>query len=192
MSTRRAAGAPSPGDRVRVVMTKWGERPHWELDTVLLGSDEHGDWLGFAAGSTMSRPGASYVAPVDQVLLVPAAGDDRLDSSRRGWVATFHAPRGPIHTYVDMTTPPTWRGCEVHAVDLDLDVVRGTTGRVWVDDEDELALHRVELGYPEEVVALAVATAERIEAAVRDRVAPFDGCARRWFDASWPGAGDSP
>lgn len=180
-------GPMRPGDQVRVVMTKWGRRPHWELRAVLLGSDEHGDWLGFAAGSTMARPGASYVAPVDQVLLVPTAGDDLL----RGWVATFHAPQGPLHTYVDMTTPPTWHVvdgvAEAHAVDLDLDVIRGTTGRVWVDDEDEFARHRVELDYPDDVVALAVATAERIQVAVRERVAPFDGSAERWFEQDWSG-----
>lgn len=164
-------------------MTKWRHHPHWQFDGILLGSDEHGDWLGFPAGSSMSRPGATYVAPVDQVCLVPGAGDDAL----RGWVATFHAPRGPVHTYVDMTTPPTWHrtehGPEVHAVDLDLDVVRGTTGRVWVDDEDEFARHRVELDYPEDVVALSVATAERIHEAVMERVAPFDGSAERWLAA---------
>ena len=38
----------SPGDAVRVVMTKWGDRPHWEFDATYLGSDEHGDWIGIA------------------------------------------------------------------------------------------------------------------------------------------------
>ena len=42
--------------------------------------------------------------------------------------------------YVDITTVPVWaRRRTVTAVDLDLDVVRGWTGRVWVDDEDEFA-----------------------------------------------------
>ncbi|WP_180935649.1 DUF402 domain-containing protein [Nocardioides ungokensis] len=36
----------------------------------------------------------------------------------------------------------------LRAVDLDLDVVRGRTGRVWIDDEDEFAEHRVRFGYP--------------------------------------------
>ena len=174
--------ALTPGERVRVVMTKWGHRPHWHFEAVHLGSDEHGDWLGFPAGSTMARPGASYVAPVDQVCLVPRAGDEAL----RGWVATFHAAGGPLHTYVDMTTPPTWDltgdVAELNAVDLDLDVIRGLTGRVWVDDEDEFARHRVELGYPEDAVTLAVATAERIEAAVTEQAAPFDGSAATWLD----------
>ena len=43
----------------------------------------------------------------------------------------------------------------MRAVDLDLDVVEGLDREVWVDDEDEFAEHRVELGYPREVVDLA-------------------------------------
>jgi hypothetical protein len=167
-----------PGDVVRVVMTKWGERPHWEYDAVALGSDEHGDWLGFPGGTPMARPGLSVVSPVDQVGLVPAPAPD----DQRGWLATFHAPRGPVHTYVDMTTPPYWDGHVVRAVDLDLDVIRESTGRVRVDDEDEFAQHRVELGYPQEVVDLAVATAERIRAAVEQQLAPFDGSAGAWLE----------
>ncbi len=166
-----------PGDPVRVVMTKWGRRPHWEFDGVHLGTDDAGDWIGLPAGTAMSRPGADYVAPVDQVVLVPAPGDDQ----DRGWLATFHAPHGAVDTYVDMTTPPVRDGAQVHAVDLDLDVIRGATGRVWVDDEDEFAQHRVELGYPEEIVALAVTTAERVRRAVQDGLAPFDGSAGPWL-----------
>ena len=125
-------------------MTKWGGRPHWEYDAVLLGSDEHGDWLGIPGGTHMSRPGAEYVAPVAQVVLVPPPGPD----DERGWLATFHAPGGPVQVYVDMTTPPAWDGPVLRAVDLDLDVVRGATGRVWVDDEDEFARHRVRVRLP--------------------------------------------
>ena len=55
-----------------------------------------------------------------------------------------------------MATPAVWHGEDlVRAVDLDLDVIRGTTGRVWVDDEDEFAEHRVSLGYPDEVIEQA-------------------------------------
>ncbi|MCW2793990.1 MAG: hypothetical protein JWO76_3088, partial [Nocardioides sp.] len=42
--------SPRPGDPVRVVMTKWGDRAHWEYDAVLPGSVEHGDWLGIPGG----------------------------------------------------------------------------------------------------------------------------------------------
>ena len=52
---------PSPGDPVRVVMTKWGGRPHWEYDATYLGSDEHGDWLGCPVATHYSRPGMAFV-----------------------------------------------------------------------------------------------------------------------------------
>ena len=45
------------GDAVRVEMTKWGDRPHWEMDAVYLGADAHGHWIGFRTGTFMARPG---------------------------------------------------------------------------------------------------------------------------------------
>ena len=168
-------------------MTKWGDRPHWEYDAVLLGSDELGDWIGVPAGTHMQRPGAEFIAPVDQVCLVPAAGRD----SDRGWFATFHASTGatwagisiPVSVYVDITTPPTWDGSRISAVDLDLDVVRGTSGRIWIDDEDEFAEHRVAFGYPDAVARLAMDSCDRVHAALTAGTAPYDGSAAPWFDA---------
>jgi uncharacterized protein len=168
----------SPDDRVRVVMTKWGDRPHWEFDCRFLGRDEHGDWLGIEAGTQMSRPGASYVAATHQVGLVPpAAGPDH----ERGWLATFHDVGGPMRVYVDITTPPVWDGPVLRAVDLDLDVICGPTGRVWIDDEDEFADHQVRFGYPEGVVLGAQASCDRVHAAVVDARAPYDGSAATWL-----------
>ena len=82
---------------VRLEMTKWGDLPHWEFDAVLLGSDEHGDWVGIPAGTPMSRPGAQFVPPVDSVVLVPAATP--------WWLATFYAPGFRVEVYVDITAP---------------------------------------------------------------------------------------
>lgn len=170
---------PPPFSQVRVVMSKWGDRPHWEFDAVFLGSDEHGDWCGIPAGTHMSRPGAEYVAPVTQVGLSPAVDAP----GGRFWLATFHAAGGPtwrdlgapVLMYVDMTTPPAWDGSVLRAVDLDLDVIRGTTGRVWVDDEDEFARHRVDFGYPEDVVAQAMASCDQVRDAMLGLQAPYDG-----------------
>ena len=168
-------------------MSKWGDRPHWEFDGVFLGSDEHGDWCAFPAGTHMTRPGAQYVAPVHQVGLAPAVDS----ASGRWWLATFHDDGGPewgslgapVHTYVDMTTPPAWDGSVLRAVDLDLDVVRGTTGRVWVDDEDEFAAHRLVLGYPGDLVRLAASSCEAVLASVQGGTPPYDGSAGTWFTA---------
>lgn len=126
--------------RARMVFTKWGGIPHWEYDALHLGEDEHGTWLGLPAGTLVGRPRARFLTDVDQVVLVPESG----------FVATFFAPggRAPCDLYVDITTVPSTAvpgtgGLSVSAVDLDLDVLRGWTGRVWIDDEDEFVEHRV-------------------------------------------------
>ncbi|KRF36910.1 DUF402 domain-containing protein [Nocardioides sp. Soil805] len=173
----------APGTRVRCEMTKWGGTPHWEYDAVVLGEDEHGLWLGFAAGTTYTRPGHTFVLDIDHVGLVPAAD---------AWhLATFYAVEGTrwplledsaVEVYVDMTTPAEWDGTTLRAVDLDLDVVRGFNGMVIVDDEDEFAEHQVAYGYPDEVVAGARASCEAVLAAVRGGHAPYDGASRTWLE----------
>lgn len=159
---------------IRVVFGKWGGRPHWEYDALLLGDDAHGTWLGLPTGTRVARPGTGFDTAEPQVVLVPDAA----------FVATFYAPGGsaPCDLYVDVSTRPVFDGATVTAVDLDLDVVRGWSGRVWVDDEDEFAENRVRFGYPHEVVELAVDTCEAVRRAVLMSEAPFDGpTAQRWL-----------
>lgn len=155
-----------PGHPIRVVMTKWGDRPHWEFPGVFLGSDEHGDWVGYPSGTLMTRPGMEFRCTNDQVGLVPRD---------QGFLATLHGPGGVCLTYVDMTTVPTWDGDVVSAVDLDLDVIERLDGSVFVDDEDEFAEHREKWAYPEIVVVSAVGACAAVEKAVRAGSAPFDG-----------------
>ncbi|VXC07939.1 DUF402 domain-containing protein [Nocardioides sp. AX2bis] len=172
-------GIPEPGTPVHVAMAKWGDRAHWEFDAVVLGHDEHGTWLGMPAGTPHARPGMAFVSDVASVTLVPAAG---------AWaLASFHAPGIWCRTYVDVATPATWDPTGdvpvLRAVDLDLDVVRGEHGRVWVDDEDEFAEHRVTLGYPPEVVTAAQASVEAVLAAVTTRTPPYDDrTATAWLE----------
>jgi hypothetical protein len=154
-------------------MTKWGDRPHWEMDALYLGSDEYGDWVGFPTGTQMARPGFEFTTVNDQVGLVPRSSP---------WLATFHGPGGTVLTYVDMTTVPLWDGTVVRTVDLDLDVIERLDGTVFVDDEDEFEEHQVAYGYPPEVVALALESKESVLAAVSGLAAPFDGSARHWLD----------
>ena len=177
---------PAVNEMVRVVTTKWGNRPHWEFEAFFLGSDEHGDWVGIPTGTPMARPGAAFVTETDQVGLVP-----RPDAGGgAGWLATFHAPGYQIVTYVDMTTVPSWQGSVCSAVDLDLDVIRRPEGTVLVDDEDEFAEHQVIYGYPAEIVALAETSCAWVRDAVLHERAPFDGdSSAGWFTvlATLPG-----
>lgn len=160
-------------EKVRVVHRKWPERPHWEADALLLGEDEHGTWVGYPPGTLMTRPGVSFHTDWSQVTLVRDGA---------AHFASFYGPGASVAVYVDITTPPLWRDGTVTAVDLDLDVVRGWTGRVWVDDEDEFAEHRELFGYPEEVVALAARSCDEVRSAVESRRPPYDGpTAAHWL-----------
>ncbi len=171
--------AIAPGDAVSLRMSKWGDRPHWAFEARWLGTDEHGDWLGLAAGTRMTRPGAVYVAPVPQLVLAPLDG---VVDAQRGWLATFHAPGGPLSVYVDITAPPEWRGRTLHAVDLDLDVLRDPRGETRVDDEDEFADHQVAFGYPPEVVEAAVASCAWVRSRVESALPPYDQATpESWF-----------
>jgi hypothetical protein len=179
-----------PGTRIRCEMTKWGDRPHWRFPGIHLGSDEHGEWLGFPAGTLNQRPGMEIVSEAACVTLVPL----------NGWyAATFHAPGIWCDLYVDIATPGEWDGEVLRAVDLDLDVIRMSSqpptstraapqnlsagpGEVFVDDEDEFAEHQVAYGYPAAVVEQAQASCEEVLAAVRAGRAPYDGTLRRWLD----------
>jgi hypothetical protein len=159
-------------------MTKWGDRPHWQMDAVYLGQDDAGDWIGFPRGTRMSRPGMSVTTENDQVGLVPAAGTP----VGHAWLATFHGPGGIVWTYVDMTTVPVWDDHTVRTVDLDLDVIEALDRSVYVDDQDEFDEHRVSLRYPDEIVELALATRDRVRSAVAEKLPPFDGRSAPWLE----------
>lgn len=161
---------------VRLVWTKWGGHPHWEHDALRLGEDEHGVWLGAPPGTFMSRPGTSFTSNYVQLTCVPSA---------KAYMASFYRYDGPLpcDVYVDIGTVPVWHGDRVTAVDLDLDVLRGRHGRVWVDDEDEFAAHRVRYAYPPEIVDLALRSCAAVQAAVSAGHPPYDGgTAAHWFD----------
>lgn len=165
-----------PGHPIRVEFTKWGGQPHWGFDGVYLGADEHGEWLGHPAGTRMVRPGRELTAELAWVTLVP-----RRDAAH---VVTINAAGHRMEIYVDITTPPQWRGAVLRAVDLDLDVIRLADERgVLLDDEDEFEVHQIAYGYPPEIITLAEESAERVLAAVRARQAPYDGTGARWLDA---------
>ena len=163
-------------DTVRVRFEKWGRRPHWEYDAVRLGSDDHGTWLGLPTGTPIARPGARFVTEQRQVVLVPRGA---------GFVATFYEQVAdpPCAVYVDISTPPVDSGATVSAVDLDFDVIRGWTGRVWVDDEDEFAAHQDLYGYPDHIVDLALRSCADVRSAVEAHLAPYDeGTAHGWIN----------
>ncbi|GAA5032565.1 hypothetical protein GCM10023258_31650 [Terrabacter aeriphilus] len=173
-------GGFEPGTPVAGRFTKWGGGRHWEWDGHYLGSDEHGHWWFAPAGTRCARPGVEFVEPSGWVSLAPHEG---------AYVAGFYPGHREISVYVDMTTEPVWRRreatggpeWEVTMVDLDLDVVLTRDGHLFVDDEDEFDQHRVELGYPAEVVELAERWRDVVLAAVAAGDEPFGTVGHAWL-----------
>jgi protein associated with RNAse G/E len=108
----------------------------------------------------------------------------QLIPSDQWWTAVFNDPPSGAEVYCDISTPPRWVSADfVTMVDLDLDVVRVRhDGRVFVDDEDEFALHQVRYGYPPDVIAAAEDAAAWLFAAVSAGAEPFGLAAQVWLD----------
>ncbi|WP_207129234.1 DUF402 domain-containing protein [Actinocatenispora comari] len=161
-------------DWVQVRYFKYDGSLHWHFDAVRLGVDRFGTWLGAPAGTALQRGSEPPLTwEVAQVLLVP--------DGERWWTANFNAAPHPTEIYSDMTTVPSWHGDELHAVDLDLDVVRRRGGRIERLDEDEFAEHQVRYGYPADVIAAAAAAADEVFDAITADAEPFATEFRPWL-----------
>jgi uncharacterized protein len=151
-----------PDHDVLLAHTKHDGSRHWEHECVRLGTDEHGTWLGMAAGARYRRGAEPWrVNVVPCVLLVPEGR----------WWSLLHNGHGSGHRYphyVDICTPAVWEAPDrVTTVDLDLDVVEHEDGSVEVVDRDEFEAHRVRYGYPADVVEAAEHAAAWVAAATR-------------------------
>ncbi|SDI01693.1 NUDIX domain-containing protein [Agrococcus jejuensis] len=162
---RLAGGAPQPGDAVRVEGAKWNGKPHWRYDARVLGTDEHGLWIGVDAGTTVQKGWRKeYLTGHAFVRLVPPTTIAWDDGS---WMLPGWWDRADVDAYVDVTTPPTVRrdesgeGWIVEYVDLDLDLVVPASGLpAWIDDEDEFSARSVSHGWPSWLVERARAVAD--------------------------------
>ncbi|MBU4465949.1 MAG: hypothetical protein KKH75_08905 [Actinobacteria bacterium] len=170
---------PAPGTRVLFSWRKWDDSPHWRHDCVYLGSDEWGDWVGQPTGWRSHRPGRDFGAESPNVTLIPPSGDYALTVNR-------DHPRH-VRIYIDLGWDIAWSQTEpdvILGIDMDLDVVLAHDSRgLWIDDRDEWDEHRVQYGYPLDVVADLEALAIDLERRVGAAEAPFDDAtADRWLD----------
>lgn len=98
-----------------------------------------------------------------------------------GWLAWF-PEHGDFELYVDIVSGTTRTETSVTMVDLDLDVIRRRDGSVELLDEDEFALHQVQLGYPAHLIHHAEQMADHVLSAVRTNIEPFAGhAALQWM-----------
>lgn len=137
-------------EMVRTLFRKYDGRPHRRLDSIKLGEDEHGLWVGSTPGSRGQRADGSWVS-IDHHRV-------RLFPRGQWWSALFNDSPHTTEVYCDITMPASFTANSVTAVDLDLDVRRMRDGSVQVMDEDEFAHHQVKYAYPADVIATARAT----------------------------------
>lgn len=168
---------PSEGTPVHVRFTKWDGSLHWHFDTVRLGEDVHGIWLGGADGTPVRRGDEPSITSPAFALLIP---------EEQWWTATFNtgsatSPFG-YTVYVDICTPARWEGSTVSSIDLDLDVGRRFDGAVEILDEDEFEEHRAAFDYPPNIVDGARTAAARLFTAVESRAEPFDEVGPGWLE----------
>ena len=169
----------------RLAWRKWDGTEHWQHELERLGEDDTGTWFGQREGSTSSKPGASALVRADNVWNIVAD---------RGWTVRFFrvvagggwrvpdSDVGTVGLYCDIGTAIEVDAAahEITGIDLDLDVIR-IGEKLILDDEDEFAEHRVTMGYPADVAALAERDAQEVLAHVRAGLPPFDGRAEEWL-----------
>ncbi|MFI5493233.1 DUF402 domain-containing protein [Actinoplanes sp. NPDC051859] len=162
-----------PSDMVRVVYTKFDGSAHRDYPARRLTEDDLGIWVGVTRGTASVYHGQPSVEQIPFVLLIP---------HRAWWTGMFNPPPRTSEVYCDIATPARWEGDTVHIVDLDLDVSRRRdSGLIELRDEDEFEEHRVQFGYPDEVVTEARAAARRLVVALGDGTEPFASAYRKWL-----------
>ncbi len=91
------------------------------------------------------------------------------------WYNVWHFRDGTTELwYCNVAMPATFDGKTLRWIDLDIDIRCYRDGVPEVLDEDEFAQHRIELGYPAEVVERAFAARDEALRLAQERAFPFD------------------
>lgn len=159
---------------VTVQFHKFPDRLHWRHDTVYLGEDEHGVWVGSPAGSVIQR---GHEPPINH----PYRFVSVIDAN--AWYVPIFSPDDPHYKiYVDISTPPRWASAsKVEMFDLDLDVILDLSGDVEVLDRDEFDQHCAEYDYPDDLIIGAEAATAFVVQAIESGHGPFGGMADHWL-----------
>ena len=158
---------------MELVTTKWDGSPHYRGAVRHLGDDEHGSWLWRPQGSPIYKAGEPpFPAEHPSLsLVVPEAW----------WTPSWWFGHPTLGVYVNINTPVEREGDSWFSVDLDLDVIQWSDGRVEVVDRAEFVANRARFAYPPEVVAAAELGTEQVFTLVTGGGRPWDGkAARAW------------
>ena len=160
---RQTHPMPAPGSVVVWTSKKYDGSPHRRAEARLLGSDEAGTWLLIPRGTLVDFAGTRRRHPFSMLTLLASAGP---------WHVSWLDGHDPT-LYVDIAAHTTVTPDGVESVDLDLDVVRWTDGRVEVVDADEFAASAKTMNYPSDLVAEAPRIAHHVARMLSSYTPPF-------------------
>ncbi|WP_322797137.1 DUF402 domain-containing protein [Tepidiforma sp.] len=166
MDVRFSPTAP-PGSRVLLRATKYDGTPHWLQPFRVVSDDGNLLVTAYRARTPIYTSRGEFRSPYDSLVYF----------WRDRWYNVFRLSRPGCRTalwYCNITTPPTFDGCQLGYVDLDLDVKVYPNGCIELLDEDEFREHARRYGYPTEVIARAQAAADEVQQLARRRGFPFN------------------
>lgn len=159
---------------VTVQFLKNPDHLHWGFETVYLGEDRFGHWMGVPRG-TRRWKGEQGVHPTREhaVFCAPHEG---------WWHLHYNGSTTQFSHFVDIVTPPVWvSDNRYEMIDLDLDVVVNQDGSIEVEDEDEFAVHQLKYGYSHGMIEGAMSETARIVDKLRRGEEPFFEVAASWL-----------
>ncbi|MGE5595994.1 MAG: DUF402 domain-containing protein [Hyphomicrobiales bacterium] len=156
----------APGSRILLRATKYDGAAHWIQPFRVISDDGNLLITEYRARTPIFTSRGEFRSPYDS----------RVYFWRDRWYNVFRLSRPGCDLalwYCNVTTPPSFDGCDLTYVDLDLDVAVRPDGCIELLDEDEFEEHQVKYGYTKEVIANAEEAAHEVAELARRHAFPF-------------------
>jgi protein associated with RNAse G/E len=157
----------APGARVLLRATKYDGTAHWIQPFSVIADDGVLITAQYRARTPIYTSRGEFRSPYDSHVYF----------WRDRWYNVFRLSKPGCSLalwYCNVTTPPTFDGCQIGYVDLDLDVSVRPNGCIQLLDEDEFDEHQRKYGYPQDVIRNAEAAAIEVAALARRKAFPFN------------------
>lgn len=154
------------GSRVLLRATKYDGTAHWIQPFQVVSDDGTLLVASYRARTPIYTSRGEFRSPYDSLVYF----------WRDRWYNVFRLSRPGCELalwYCNVTTPPSFDGCQIGYVDLDLDVKVTPDGGVQLLDEDEFEAHQKRYGYPQDVVDHAGEAANELMNMAREQAFPF-------------------
>lgn len=160
---------------VRVQVVKYDGTPHCEWDTTLL--QETPQYI-LVYGQT----GRSLVHHTRQQTFNCATPSLEYYDLQEGYTVNLDFERTGERYYCNICLPTERTASGLRFVDLDLDLIRDTTGQWTVVDEDEFLENQLVFHYPVDIITGAEQMLRRLQDKIQRQAFPFDGFLTGWLD----------